>query len=49
MLNWIRGWVQPVPSIPIWRFYLRCIWIAMQLIAVYCLANQVSPFFYQRF
>jgi hypothetical protein len=28
---------------------IRCVWIVIQLIVVYCLTNHVSPFFYQRF
>jgi hypothetical protein len=49
MLEKLRPWLCPIPDMPIWMFYLRTAWIALQLIAAYCLANQVSPFLYQRF
>ena len=39
----------PLRVEPIWKLASRCLWIAIQLIAVYALSNQVSPFFYQRF
>ena len=45
----VKPWLSPIPDMPWWQFFLRCLWIAVQLIAVYCLANQVGPFFYQRF
>ncbi len=45
----LRAWFCPIADMPWWMFYLRCIWIVVQLAAAYCLANQVSPFFYQRF
>lgn len=45
----LKSWLCPVPDMPWWMFFLRCAWIVLQLIAAYCLANQVSPFFYQRF
>jgi hypothetical protein len=32
-----------------WEFGLRCVWVVIELAAAYCLADQVSPFFYQRF
>jgi hypothetical protein len=36
-------------QMPWWEFGMRCIWVVLQLAAAYCLANEVSPFFYQRF
>jgi hypothetical protein len=45
----IKQWLVPPSDISGWTFYLRALWIVVQLIAAYCLANQVSPFFYQRF
>jgi hypothetical protein len=45
----IIAWFCPIPDMPLWMFYLRCVWILLQIIAAYCLANEVSPFFYQRF
>jgi hypothetical protein len=45
----IDEWLRPVPEITAAMFILRCSWIVIRLIAVYLLANQVSPFFYQRF
>jgi len=48
MLNVVRNWLVPA-DIALSAFYLRVLWIVVQLIAVYSLSNQVSPFFYQRF
>ncbi len=48
MLNAVRSWLLPT-DIALSAFYLRVLWIVVQLIAVYSLSNQVSPFFYQRF
>jgi hypothetical protein len=45
----LTAWLSPIPDMPWWVFYLRCTWVVLQLIAAYLLANQVSPFFYQRF
>jgi len=39
----------PVPEISLVMFSLRCLWIVVQLIAVYFLIDHVSPFFYQRY
>ncbi len=51
MLNRLRhrSVSSPLEGIPWWEFGLRCIWVVLQFLAAYCLANQVSPFFYQRF
>jgi hypothetical protein len=49
MRDILRTWLVPASDIPVWLFYARALWVVVQLIAVYCLANQVSPFFYQRF
>jgi hypothetical protein len=51
MIDRLRGRSRSSPDEPIpwWEFGLRCVWIVLQLMAAYCLANQVSPFFYQRF
>ncbi len=45
----IRSWMCPVAEIPCWTFYGRCAWVVIQLMTAYWFANQVSPFFYQRF
>lgn len=45
----LKVWFCPIAGMSWWMFYLRCIWIVLQLVAVYCLAHQASPFFYQRF
>jgi hypothetical protein len=39
----------PTADAPRWALYLRAVGVVLQLIAAYCLANQLSPFFYQRF
>jgi hypothetical protein len=39
----------PTSDAPWWSLYVRALGVVLQLIAAYCLANQVSPFFYQRF
>lgn len=49
MIDTLMAWSSPVPGMPARRFYARCVWIVVQILAAYCLANQVSPFFYQRF
>ena len=49
MIDKLRAWTSPIPDMPARTFYLRCLWIVVQILAAYCLANQVSPFFYQRF
>jgi hypothetical protein len=48
MVNVVRTWLLP-SDIAVSAFYLRVLWIVVQLIMVYLLSNQVSPFFYQRF
>ncbi len=45
----LRTWLLPLSEKPAWTFYGRVLWVVVRLIAVYCFANQVSPFFYQRF
>lgn len=45
----LASYLSPIADMPWWQFYLRCTWIVLQLIVAYCLADQVSPFFYQRF
>lgn len=47
MLN--LRWLSPVEDMSFGEFSLRCIWIVFQILASYCLANQVTPFFYQQF
>jgi hypothetical protein len=49
VLDRIRVRSSSVEGIPWWEYGLRCIWVVLQLFAAYCLANEVSPFFYQRF
>ncbi len=45
----LTAWLTPIPDMPGWQFYLRCAWVVLHLLVAYCLADQVSPFFYQRF
>lgn len=45
----VRSWLHPVPEMPVSTFYLRCLWVVIQLVTAYWFANRVSPFFYQRF
>jgi hypothetical protein len=49
MMNMMKQWVMPVPDMRPLAFYGRCVWIVIRLALAFCLANQVSPFFYQRF
>jgi hypothetical protein len=44
-----RSWWHPIPEIPVGTFYLKCLWIVIQLVAAYWFSSRVSPFFYQRF
>jgi len=45
----LKTWLLLPGELRGWRFYARGLWVVVQLVAAYCLANQVSPFFYQRF
>jgi hypothetical protein len=45
----LTPWFRPIRDTIWWAVALRSLWIAIQLIAVYCLSDQISPFFYQRF
>ena len=45
----LKSWMFPVGEISPWMFYGRCAWVVIRLMAAYWFANQVSPFFYQRF
>jgi hypothetical protein len=45
----LRRFRCPIDGMPWGEFALRCTWVVIQFFAAYCLANQVSPFFYQRF
>jgi hypothetical protein len=49
MLAIVKGWLLPMDDVAPASFYVRVLWVVVQLIAVYLLSNQVSPFFYQRF
>jgi hypothetical protein len=49
MLRFLRACLSPVAELPAWQFWLRSLWIIVMIVAAYCMANQVSPFFYQRF
>ena len=42
-------WLHPIPELPAWKFYLRCVWVVAQLITAYWFSSHVSPFFYQQF
>lgn len=48
MGSW-REWICPINDMTFWEFLLRSVWVVLQISAAYCLADQVSPFFYQRF
>jgi hypothetical protein len=37
------------PDVPPWRFVARALWIAVRLIAVFCLGQVGERFFYQGF
>jgi len=39
----------PIDELPCWKFYLRLLWVAAQLMAAYALAKPNNPFFYQMF
>jgi hypothetical protein len=41
--------MSPVDGIPAGRFYLRCLWVVVQLMAAYWFSSDVGPFFYQQF
>ncbi|MCE9553477.1 MAG: hypothetical protein K8T91_08895 [Planctomycetes bacterium] len=41
--------VGPPQPIPGWQVALRILWIAVQLLAVFLLAQKGEPFFYQGF
>jgi hypothetical protein len=45
----LKPWVLPVPDFPPTAFYLRCLWVAVRVVAAYWFSNEVSPFFYQQF
>jgi hypothetical protein len=45
----LKSWMWPVMEAPRWTFYRRCTWVVARLMMAYWFANQVSPFFYQRF
>jgi hypothetical protein len=49
MFAFVKSWLVPTNDVALPSFYLRVLWVVVQLIAVYSLSNQVSPFFYQRF
>jgi hypothetical protein len=37
------------PDLPRWSFWLRCLWVMLQLLAAYMVADRGNQFFYQRF
>jgi hypothetical protein len=39
----------PVDGIPAWRFAFRVLWVAVQVILIFCLGQQGVLFFYQGF
>jgi len=45
----LGSWIRPIPEMSASAFYLRCLWVVVQLVAAYCFANEASPFFYQQF
>lgn len=47
MFETVKSWILPPADVP--SFYPRVLWVVVRLIAAYLLANQVNPFFYQRF
>ncbi len=40
---------KPVEHIFTWQFWLRLVWISVQLITVYFFISSDDPFFYQGF
>jgi hypothetical protein len=45
----LKCWMHPTPEVAARTFYLRCLWVVVRVALAYCFANEVSPFFYQRF
>jgi hypothetical protein len=39
----------PVDGIPAWRFAFRVLWVAAQVILIFCLGRRGVLFFYQGF
>jgi hypothetical protein len=37
------------PGVPYWQFAARCLWVAVQLIAVFYVGSSGERFFYQGF
>jgi hypothetical protein len=49
MKNLMNDWLAPIEDRSVTQFWLRLIWVAMQLIAVYFFISNDDPFFYQGF
>lgn len=45
----LQNFLNPVPEIPAWQFYLRILLVALMLTAAYIMAVDADPFFYQGF
>ena len=43
------AWLNPVEGTSTVTFYLRCLWVVVQLMSAYWFSREVSPFFYQQF
>lgn len=47
-MNLIRHWLVPA-ELPAWRYTVRLLVVATELLLAYCFAGQTNPFFYQAF
>lgn len=47
-MNLIRHWLVPA-ELSAWRYALRLLIVAVELLLAYGLAGQTNPFFYQAF
>lgn len=49
MRRTLLQWLNPIEDMPCWQFYLRLVWIVIQLFLAYVMAAKASLFFYQAF
>jgi len=45
----MANWISPVEGISAGRFWLRLMWVTVQLVVVYFFLSADDPFFYQGF
>ncbi len=45
----LSKWLLPIEDMSPWRFYLRLMWLSLQLIVTYYFLSNDDPFFYQGF